>query len=167
VNDFYSDLKYSHKQEDNEIWNVVYSRAFPNMVSFNSVRDDGEHQRAGIDRVIVCSDGRTIKIDEKVRRVDYGDILLEYISVDTTGAPGWVEKNLLCDYIAYAVIPSTTCFMLPVVQLQTAWAKNKSAWLEKYGTRSAKNNGYNTLNCPVPVNVLFSAIGQCLRLNWS
>lgn len=42
-----------------------------------SVRDDGWAQRGGIDRVITLACGRTIKIDEKVRKEDWPDILLE------------------------------------------------------------------------------------------
>jgi len=166
MNEFAKDLKYSHSQEENSMWATIYRNAFPDMIDFHSVRSDGQHQRAGIDRIVVLESSRCIKIDEKVRRKDYGDILVEYVSCDHAGTPGWAEKALLCDYIAYAIEPSKICYMLPVVQLQQAWATNKEDWLNEYGRKSAPNPGYNTLNCPVPVNVLFRALGQQLRVRW-
>ena len=166
MNDFHSDLEFSHNNEDLPIWETVYRKAFSQMVGMHSVREDGQHQRAGIDRVIVLSSGKSICIDEKVRRIDYGDILLEYVSVDSTGAPGWAEKSLLCDYIAYAILPRMTCYMLPVEQMQQAWLDNKNRWLAEYGTKCAQNKGYQTLGCAVPINTLFAAIGNCLRVRW-
>jgi hypothetical protein len=50
-------------------------------------------QRQGIDRVIHLANGQTIYIDEKKRASVYPDILLEYISVDKTGALGMIDSG--------------------------------------------------------------------------
>ena len=92
--------------------------------------------------------------------------MLEYVSNDQKNTPGWVEKDLFADYICYAFIPSGKAYLLPVIQLQAAWLKNKTEWLEKYGTKSADNKFYHTLNCPVPTDVLFSQIGSMLRITF-
>ena len=166
MNEFNTDLAFSHSAEDSEIWPTIYSKAFPRFKAMTNTRDDGQLQRAGIDRTIVLASGKAIYVDEKVRRKDYGDILVEYVSNDRKNTPGWGEKPLFCDFIAYAILPSRKCFILPVIQLQTAWAEHKNEWLEKYGIRKAVNTGYNTLNCPVLINVLFKAIGQALRVDY-
>jgi len=167
MSDFEKDLKYSHECEDNPCWREVYRRAFPTMVKMVNHREIGPHQFAGIDRSIILNNSKQVLVDEKARRIhDTGDILLEYVSNDTTGTLGWIEKKLLCDYIAYAFIPSKRAYLLPVVQAQAAWKKSRDKWLERYGTLSASNNGYNTLNCPVPINVLYPAIGNMLRIAW-
>lgn len=163
-NDFNSDLAFSHSAEDNEMWLRIYKKAFPGMLGMANNRGDGQLQRFGIDRTLVLSSGKAIYIDEKVRRKDYGDILLEYISNDRTNSPGWVEKPLFCDYIAYAIIPSGMCYLLPVPQLQAAWAQNKEEWIAQFGSAPALNLGYKTINCPVSVNVLYRAIGEMLRV---
>jgi hypothetical protein len=94
--------------------------------------------------------------------------MLEYVSNDQTGTLGWVEKSLMCDYIAYAFILSGNAYLLPVIQLQAAWLKNKEKWLKDYGTLKADNKSYKTLNCPVPtMSVLYPAIGNCLRVNFT
>lgn len=166
IHDFNDSLEASHNASDLPIWKQIYERAFPNFLAMIDHREDGEHQRAGIDRSVILSNSKQILIDEKIRYKDYGDILLEYVSVDKTGAPGWVCKPQRADYIAYAIAPSGICYLLPVIQLQLAWQKKSSQWLSLYGTRKAQNNTYNTLNCPVPVHVLFQAIGSTLRVKF-
>ena len=123
------------------------------MTAIISHRQDGWHQRVGVDRSIILANSKQILVDEKARRIkNTGDIMLEYISNDRANTPGWVEKSLKCDYIAYAFMPSGIAFLLPVNQLQTAWFKNKISWLHKYKTRVAINDSYKTLNCPVPIS---------------
>lgn len=121
-------------------------------------RQNGEHQRAGIDRSVILENSKQILIDEKVRAKDYGDILLEYVSVDATNAPGWVCKPLRCDFIAYAILPRGKAYLLPVVALQRAWRERSDYWLNKFGTKTAQNKGYKTLNCPIPFADLFRAL---------
>ena len=165
--DFHDSLKFSHEAEELPMWEEVYKAAFPRMVAMISYRSDGHHQREGIDRGVYLDNAKEVLIDEKVRRKDYGDVLLEYISNDRTRSPGWVAKRLRADYIAYAILPTRLCLMLPVLQLQLAWDRCGESWLSSFGTRKAANNGYQTLNCPVPVKTLFSEIGAGLRVNWS
>jgi len=140
------------------------------MVAMCNHREDGDHQRLGIDRSITLENSKQILIDEKVRSVDYGDILLEHLSDRERGVLGWVEKQLLCDFIAYAVLPSKKCYLLPVVQLQTAWDKNKLEWIHLYSNKVAKNQTsgrcWETVSTPVPVSVVFREIGQALRIDF-
>lgn len=166
MNDFESDLAYSHSQSDSEWWPVVYNKAFKGIASINDVRQDGWAQRGGIDRLIVLESGRTITIDEKVRRKDWGDILLEFWSSVEKKQPGWVEKELACDYIAYAFEPSQRCYLLPFLELQRAWFNNKDGWLNKYGKVEAKNAGYTTVSCPVPTRVLQLTLANGMKIEW-
>lgn len=167
MNDFKKDLEYSHLCEDAPCWLEIYKKAFPTMIEIISHRQDGWHQRAGVDRSVILANSKQILIDEKARRIkDTGDIMIEYVSNDKNNSPGWAEKSLKCDYIAYAFMPSGVAHLFPVIQLQSAWFKNKLNWLEKYKTRAAVNETYKTLNCPVPTNELYRAIGQCLRITF-
>lgn len=166
LNNFKEDLKFSHDMEDLSVWFEIYNKAFPNNHGFTNERENGQLQHLGIDRTVVLGSGKAIYIDEKVRRKDYGDILLEYISNDKIKSKGWVEKPLFCDYIAYAILESGMCYLLPVPQLQKAWMENKKEWIKKYGIKSAKNKYYNTLNCPIPIKILFPEIGRALRISF-
>jgi len=158
AHDFQESLAFSHAASDNPMWLECYKQFFPTMIACVDHRADGDHQRAGIDRSITLENSKQILVDEKVRKKDYGDILLEYISVDTTGAPGWVCKPLMCDYIAYAILPRGKAYLLPVIPLQRAWTNHSAQWLQRFGKRAAQNRGYQTWNCPLPFGVLFKAL---------
>ena len=164
VHRFNDSLTYSHAAADMPEWEAVYRKAFPTFSAMIDHRHDGEHQRAGIDRSVILQNSKQILIDEKVRKKDFGDIALEYVSNDRRGDKGWVCKCIRADYIAYMIVPRRMCYMLPVVQLQTAWKANEQGWINEYGTIRAANDGYSTLSCCVPVAKLFAAIGNALRI---
>lgn len=168
--DFTSSLAYSHAAEDLPLWEQVYRRAFWNFQGMHNHRQDGDHQRLGVDRTVVLSNGKCIAIDEKVRDVDYGDILLEYWSNEERRVPGWVCKPLLCDFIAYAVKPAGKCFLLPVPALQLAWQIHGDEWRTKWKRIEAVNRvgagHYTTVSVGVPIKVLFPAIGSALRIDF-
>ena len=164
VHDFQECLARSHAASDDPVWERIYRQAFPDFSAMVDHRGDGYWQRQGVDRSVTLNSSKQILVDEKMRERAYDDILLEYESNNVTGSPGWVRKPLQADYIAYYIKPAHIVYMLPVIQLQGAWTKHGAAWLKKHGTKEAVNDGYKTLNCPVPVKVLFSAIGQALRI---
>lgn len=172
VHDFGESLLRSHAASDLPIWLEIYRKAFPEMLACVDHRQDGEHQRAGIDRSVILANSKQILIDEKIRYpnakgVVYHDIALEYLSNDRTNALGWVCKPQRADFICYAIAATGKAFLLPVPQLNQAWARNGAVWREMYGEKPAQNNGYRTWNCPVPVAVLFKAIGECLRVDFT
>jgi hypothetical protein len=167
--DFDECLAASHENSKDPIWEEVYRKAFSDFASMTEHPSGGFWQGAGVDRSITLRTGKVIYVDEKFRRPGkdgkiYDDILLEYISNDKTGAPGWVCKPLLADYIAYQITGLRRVVMLPVIQLQIAWARHGEDWRRLYGELPSDNHTYLTWNCPVPETVLFGAIGQALRL---
>lgn len=162
IHDFNRSLALSDSYADAPWWMDIYRRAFPNLISAVSVRSDGWAQRGGIDRVLTLSCGRTYTVDEKVRTNDWPDILLEQWSDEERRSPGWVQKPLACDFIAYAFAPSRKCYLLPVAPLQRAWRQRGRQWIESYGQRRAKNPGYVSASVPVPIKTLMPAIADAM-----
>ena len=160
--DFATSLAMSNSHADAGWWLDLYRKAFPTMISSVSVRDDGWAQRGGIDRVITLACGRTYTVDEKVRSHDWPDILLEQWSDEERRKPGWVQKPLACDFIAYAFAPSRRCYLLPVALLQRAWRVNGRQWIERYGQRRARNVGYVSTSVPVPLGELAQALLEAM-----
>lgn len=165
--DFAQSLAYSHSVADLPFWREVYEKAFPAMRGMFDHREDGEHQRAGIDRSITLANSKQVLIDEKVRRKAYDDIALEHLSDERRATPGWVCKPLLADYIAYAIAPIGKCYLLPVPQLQSAWARYGHLWINTYPRIVAKNSSWNTISVGVPPHILFAAIGEMLRIRFT
>lgn len=170
MNDFATCIAESHTASDSPIWDKFYNAFFPTMQGMHDHKQDGNHQRLGIDRTIVLENGKTIWVDEKVRKVNsitgkiYDDIALEEWSDEVHKKPGWVIKPLLSDYIAYAILPLGKCYLLPVIQLQQAWLINSSEWKTLYPEIRAVNDGYCTVSWGIPVQILYKAIGACLRV---
>lgn len=161
ANDFNRQLTWSEAASGEPFWDAVYRKAFPDLVNHMQCKGDTTSQRLGIDRAIHLSSGKTLYVDEKKRDKDYGDMLLEYISVDRTGAPGWIEKDLQIDYLAYAIMPTHRCYLFPWAMLRRAWLYYKDAWLadpKKYRRIEAQNVGYKTLSIAVPLKELRTAV---------
>ncbi len=166
VHDFSKSLAKSHMQADSPWWMDVYRKAFPSLQAAVNVREDGWAQRGGIDRVITLASGRTITVDEKVREKDWPDVLLERWSDEARRVPGWVQKPLACEFIAYAYIPSRLCLLLPTLTLQRAWRLYGLEWSDSYGTVKARNKGYVTASIPVPRDVLMKSLADAMTVTW-
>lgn len=156
--DFRERLAFSEAASAEPFWDAVYRKAFPDLVNHMQTTGATASQRSGIDRVLHLRNGRTIYIDEKKREQEYPDILLEYVSVDTTGAPGWIEKDLTIDYIAYAFMPTHRCYLFPWLMLRRAWLHHGNEWKRQYRIVVAQNKGYKTYSVAIPTNVLRKAV---------
>lgn len=167
VHSFADSLARSHTYEDAPWWREVYTKAFPGFAGMVSVRQDGWAQRGGIDRVITLKSGRTVTVDEKVREKSWGDILLERWSDEARKIPGWVQKDLACDFIAYAFAPDRTCYLLPFLPLRRAWRDHGRVWAERHKEVRADNGRYVTVSVAVPIEELFAAINGALVVSWS
>lgn len=166
-NNFRSDLAWSESAEHEGFWERTYREAFPEFLNCMTMRGDNEAQRCGIDRIIGLKNGRTIYVEEKQRRQYRPDILLEYQSVDRTAAPGWIEKELKINYLAYAFMDLPLVYLFPWKVLQQAWRSNRADWMrmaeaEEWGFRKvcAGNQGYATWSVAVPIRQLMAALEE-------
>ncbi len=162
VNDFSADLRFSQQSSDETFWDAVYRKAFPDLVCHMTTVGKSQAQHLGIDRVITLASGKTLYIDEKKRRGSWSDILLEYVSADTTRSPGWMEKQLQIDYLAYAFMDTQRVYLYPWQLLRRAWLHYKDQWLSQYKTIEAVNRNYKTLSVAVPITELRRAVAKSM-----
>jgi hypothetical protein len=174
IHDFATDLKFSQDCADYPFWGDLYRRAFPDLATMLNVREDGFAQRGGVDRVLLLKSSHKVNVDEKVRKIYYPDIALERWSDRRRQTPGWVQKHLDCDFIAYAKLPHQIAFLLPTLLLQRAWRLEGRDWIYKaernqdgFSIALALNKGYVTESVCVPDKVLEFAIAHCaMRVSW-
>lgn len=167
IHGFRAQLNYSEQHRD--FWTDIYKKAFPDYQNHMNLVGRSESQRRGMDVVLTLKSGLTLFIDEKLRPVTRGeDILLEYISVDKSNEPGWIEKPLGIHYIAYAFRDTGICYMLDWPLLRSAWLKFGNQWKRDaasgamgYREVVAKNEGYNTISIAVPIYDLQIAMDRC------
>lgn len=152
-NDFNEDIKYSLEHDD--FWENIYKQAFPDYLSIITI-SNRVAQGMGIDKILISNKGEVIAIEEKLRREDWPDFALEYES--SPGSPGWIEKNLKCNYFAYAFEPSKTVYLFKWSELQTAWFENKEEWFKEYEIKYSNNKGYTTLSLCIPKYILLDLL---------
>jgi hypothetical protein len=162
-NDFNVDLVYSLEGNFDRSINDAYFKAFPHLKEIRTVTELAK-QRLGIDKELIFENDNIVYVDEKKRRVDYGDILLEEYSNFETKKVGWLGRDKYTDYIAYAVMPSHKVYFLPFLLLQKTWVENWAEWLLRFGRKLAINNGYTTSNIPIPVKVLMDSLREAMLL---
>lgn len=159
VNDFKIDLEWSLDSSEDKLFNDFYYKAFPNIKQIEFC-EDMERQRKGFDKIIHFENGNWFAIDEKKRRIDYGDILLEIWSVDRKKR-GWLY-TCQCDYIVYAIMPTKKVYLLPTVLLKKAWITNRDKWI-KYKPIIARNKTYVTESRSIKTDELLSAISNEMK----
>lgn len=168
VHNFADSLARAQSYADAAWWRDIYRAAFGDKVKAAIViREDGWAQRGGVDRVLTLSSGQTFYVDEKVREEDWSDILLEYWSDREAEKPGWIEKDLACDFIAYAFLPSRTCYLLSFPALRSAWKKNCETWKREFHHVEARNDGYTTESIAIPIDVLLRAMSDAMTVKWT
>jgi hypothetical protein len=160
LHDFHERLEMSQRASDEPFWLEVYRKAFVGYVGCLPVLGDSPAQRMGIDRFVILSSGQELRIDEKKREEVWPDILLEYLSNDQTNAPGWMEKDLHIDYIAYAFMPAKRVHLYPWHLLRRAWIQHGATWKKEYKLIPAPNPGYKTWSVAVPIAVLDKAVQE-------
>lgn len=178
VHSFSRDLRASHKWADAPWWRTVYEARFPGC-QIQDMREDGWWQRAGIDRLIHLPNATSVRVEEKVRDRAFDDFALEFEHVDRSTRRllrlGWINTDLACDYLAYAVVPRRVCYMLPWRELRRAWLLNKTEWLDnaeagRHGFRMVEANNedrYISRSVAVPQAVLREALTSVMSVQWA
>lgn len=189
VHDFRELLEFSEDLSDEYAWRRFYKGFWPDLVAAVRVDVPGEAQHVGVDRLLYLSSDRVIRVDEKKRERDYGDFCAEIMSVvddydPATGRirgiradkPGWaVDSAKRCDYIAYAIIPTRTAWLLPYDVLRVTVKREWRRWRQEararrpgsHGWVAAKNKGYWTLSVSVPWGELHRCMLETMQRNWS
>lgn len=168
---FRDDLAFANDARLEDLWRKAYLLAFPDLVTLAATSRNGEHQRRGVDRLIYLPCDKILRVDEKLRRGVYDDVLLEFVHRETDGTaerPGWIEKDLPIDYLAYAFLPARTVYLFPWQELRRAWRRDNAAWRARYRIVCSHNAGqttpYDTYCVAVPIPVLLDAMRDSLHM---
>lgn len=158
MGEFYADKGWADTSSKESWINEFYKERLLSIEDNNDI----EKQKQGIDKVLKTEG---VWVEEKIRREDYGDILLEEYSNWKQQTPGWMmDKTKRTEVLSYIVEPSQKIWLFDFKRLQELWDNNYLYWLDKYERRFAKtydNDGnllYRTSNIPVPEGELVEAL---------
>lgn len=163
THDFRSDL--SDSQSHDQAFIELYRQIYPDLVGQTPVADCYA-QRHGVDRVLVLGNAKSIHVEEKLRFIDHRDFLCEEYSNFQNRTPGWtVDPSKISDYVAYANVCTGQAYYLPYPDLRRACIRNLEEWGAAYGRIRVQNQGYTTINIPVPWDVVFQAMNYPYSFN--
>lgn len=171
VHHFDESVRRSESAKEHAMWRAAFERAFPGAVSIAQVASGpSQAQKLGIDYVVTLSSGRSQNIDAKARPSwDKRDVALEVEHVHRGSGrsePGWMEKELQIDYLAYGLVKLHLVYVLPWPMLRRAWLHFREPWIAKAKARrdgffwSQANNDdrYTSCCCCVPERILLDAV---------
>ena len=96
-----------------------YERIYHTADSIVRFPRDSAEQLRGVDLRVEWVSLFSINIDEKIRRKDYGDLLVEVISNCEKGTAGWaVNPAYKTSLIAYIVLPTNSVTLIAYPQLR-------------------------------------------------
>jgi hypothetical protein len=164
---FNEQLNKSENPKEEKFWQSVYKSQFPDLENMITCKGPTQAQKLGFDRILQLKSGKILFIDQKSDYTDYQNFFLETISVEEDNAPGWMVKDLLIDYVAYAFIKRNECYFLPYYSLMRVWHFYENIWTSTYGIKKVPNEScknYNTLGIAVPINVVLQKIKDSFRV---
>lgn len=177
VHSFREQLEFSADLSNEAAWVSFYRRLWPTAIACVRLDAKGQGQRDGLDRAIHFESGKVFYIDEKNRRKDYSDLLLEdwsvwYSEKHPRNKIGWaLDEQKRCDFVAYAIHPKQVCYLLPFELLRLAFKTKHDEWerLERPHGRvpDAMNDGYRTRNIAVPWTLVRAAIIEQMHRRFS
>jgi len=152
VNDYQIDKRL---EEDASLkFDACYMTYFSNLVKIVRITDKWLQLR-GHDVHLFFRDGTRFVIDEKARRKDWDDILIEYLSNQETGRVGWIYRNE-SDSLAY-LFPTKGCYLLDTKMIRK-WVHDKTSSFWELPDISAKNRydggEYTTISKSVPITTM-------------
>jgi hypothetical protein len=171
--DFERCQQFSARASREPFWEAAYREAFPSFLSMSALNvGDNTANRSGIDRWIHLSSGQVLTVDEKnLNRPFDGHVVLEYLSNDRTGTPGWIEKDLPMDYLGYGFVENRRVLFFPFQQLRAAWLRHRDTWKgwaeESYGGWrhiTAQNSNYRTHSVLAPAEAVYEAVQGALAV---
>ena len=156
---FQKQLAYANDQED--MRQAVYPTVFGQGCQWKPEADKSIQRKAVDCWVSSPVWPGLLAVEEKIRRKNRSDALLEY---ESGSYPGWIEKRDVLTNTFLYVYPGRV-LVLPWDGLAKAWDERGERWKElgyreEAGCRlvSAHNPGYDTLSVAVPITTLLEAV---------
>jgi hypothetical protein len=153
VHDFKKDLEWSELPSQYILYMQAIQYWWPETISWNRITDL-EGQKDGKDATIYLPNNKTIKLQFKIRKLDYGDLCIEYRHDYYNGGNslGWIAKDSDADFLIYCTPKST--YRINYKDLHSTWKKYGNLWIKLFDLPPAKNKSYDTRNISIDFDVL-------------
>jgi len=174
INYYSSDMKYADSEE---IFKKTSSYIFRKMAEINPILKinpvtNKKMQFEGVDKILTTRKNVFLKLEEKVRKKDWGDILIEIVADDRYASycphtnqfnysemrgVGWGMKQYKTDLLLYYFEESDSGYLLSWKKFQEMFLNNIQSWYllalankDKFAIKNAQNKNYSSINIAIP-----------------
>lgn len=127
------------------VFEDFYKKRFPALVKIIRVPQGSSLDKEGIDVVLILKAGIPIFVQEKARRQNWGDLLIEFYHEDNKSGRktiGWIQK-IKADYMLYFP-PAGHFYFFPVRELKEWLANNLDSLPPAKGALNKVEGNYTT-----------------------
>lgn len=140
---------------------------------------DKKLQFEGVDKVLVLESGAIRRLEEKIRRKTYNDILVEIVADNRYASynsqtnefkqemhrgVGWGMKKYETDFLLYYFEDTDSGYLLSWKKVRQVLALNLQNWYQLaeknkngFGLKIAYNKDYHSINLAIPTQVFLNA----------
>jgi hypothetical protein len=155
THNFYNDLLFEKRSKAK--YEKAIKKFFPSVLTWVEITDLAE-QKKGIDYLVKLP-GELVKVQFKIRKKNYGDLLVEWKSINnntSASTAGWIEADDQQEDILIYIVPNHF-YCLDYKKLHNSWLVNKDSWINSYKLPPASNPNYQTFNVGIPIEILTSS----------
>jgi hypothetical protein len=181
MNHYGQDINYADSSDIFEkTANFIRSKMsrFDHIIKIDAVKDK-QLQFSGVDKIVVTQSGKVLRLEEKVRRKDWGDLLVEVIAdnrfakydpvnnsfeYEKKRGVGWGMKEYSTDLLLYYFEESDTGYILSWKKFKAMFDAMLPTWYiyaqqKQFGfdLKVAKNKGYQSINIAIPKDIFIEA----------
>lgn len=179
---YWDDIEWAEQMEAKVIPFVLAKMAKAGMPvkTFQSIpKTNKQLQYKGIDRILYLQSGKILKIEEKIRSKDWGDLLIEIVADPRyadfnpdTGAIshthlrgiGWIYKDYSCELIAFFNADTEDGNIFSWKKFQKVYFDNIVEWYQLaidnkcgFALKDAKNKDFSSHNIAIPKKAFLDA----------
>ena len=140
---------------------------------------DKKLQFEGVDKILILESGAIRRLEEKIRRISYNDILIEiiadnrYASYDSSTnefkceafrGEGWGMKTYQTDFLLYYFEDTNTGYLFSWQKFRKVLTEYLQYWYQQaeknkngFGLKIAHNKDYYSVNIAIPTHIFLSA----------
>ena len=156
IHSFTNDLAVENREASALFWTIAYNRLFGGIRGQAIAPKGSAEQKAGIDRWVTLASGETVSVQEKTRKRQVRDLLLElrHVAADGRTWAGWANQDGKADFLLYVSKTDGECRLWRTADLQRVLRRNYFGWQKRFPIRCSRNRGYETEFICVPLSLL-------------
>lgn len=181
INYYSKDISYA---DSKEIFDKTSAFIRNKLMSIDMVKKilpvtDRQLQFEGVDKILILESGAIRRLEEKIRRKSYNDILIEIVADNRYASynsltnefksevfrgVGWGMKTYQTDFLLYYFEDTNSGYLFSWQKIRRLLNEYLQGWYQQaeknkngFGLKIAKNKEYSSINIAIPTHIFLNA----------